>query len=132
MTPESRVQMAVRLAIGQMPLIKLFRNNRGIFWTGTPSGAAGSLITLSHPRRVECGLINGASDLIGWTSITITADMLGKQVAVFTAAEVKPERGGRITDEQKQFISTVRKAGGISGIVRSSQDALDLVARGIQ
>lgn len=74
-------------------------------------------------RWVRFGVANpGGADLIGFRSITITPDMVGQQVAVFAALEVKAI-SGRIRPEQKAFIDTVKRAGGIAEVVRSVAQA---------
>jgi hypothetical protein len=45
-------------------------------------------------------LCKGSADLIGYRTITITPDMVGQQVAVFTSIEVKTPTG-RIRPEQQ-------------------------------
>ena len=75
-----------------------------------------------HGRPVSFGLCKGSADLIGWTTRTITADMVGQQVAVFTSIEVKTA-SGRLTPEQRQWLAAVETAGGIAGVARSVADA---------
>jgi hypothetical protein len=105
---EQGVQNTIRLALGTGPT-RLFRNNTGAF---------------KDPRTkqfVRFGLCVGSSDLIGWHSVTITPDMVGQTLAVFTAIEVKDK--GRPTPEQLTFIEVVRRAGGFAGIARSVAEA---------
>lgn len=104
---EAKVQNDIRLALGRGP-VRLFRNNTGA-------------LKDQHGRMVTFGLCKGSSDLVGWRSTTITADMVGQQLAVFTAIEVKDK--GRPTPEQIAFVEAVRKAGGIAGVARSIEDA---------
>jgi hypothetical protein len=89
---------------------RLLRNNCGTLRTD-----AGHYVTygLGNP---------GGSDLIGWTPRIIN----GQRVAIFTAVEVKTPRGV-ITDEQTQFIETVREAGGIADAVTSIEELLKLI-----
>lgn len=94
----------------------LFRNNVGTAYQGQMGSISGDRVLL-YPRFVEFGLCKGSSDLIGWTEITITPDMVGKRIAVFTAVEVKTKTG-RVSDEQKNFIKNVNNAGGIAKIER--------------
>lgn len=103
----------IQLELSKNPGIRLFRNNVGVLRdeNGTP---------------VRYGLCTGSSDLIGWTAVTITPSMVGRKLAIFTAQEVKTE-AGRVTAEQTAFLSCVKKAGGIAGVVRSVDDALELV-----
>lgn len=130
MTIEGEVQAAIRLAIGKVRHARLFRNNRGLLWGGRVLHHDGSTVTLVAAQRIECGLVNGASDLIGWTSVVITPDMVGRTVAVLTAAEVKPLsnlKRHKPSADQLNFIDAVNAAGGIAGVVRSPEDALRLV-----
>ena len=89
---------------------RLFRNN-----IGTAISPIGSVITY--------GLANpGGSDLIGWTPVKITPDMVGQTLAIFTAVEVKSEHG-RLTKHQRLFIEAVQQAGGIAACARSVEEA---------
>jgi hypothetical protein len=71
---------------------------------------------------VQFGLARGSADLIGWRTITITPDMVGRQLAVFISIEVKTERG-RVRPEQHAWLAAVTGAGGIAGVARSVTDA---------
>lgn len=83
---------------------KLFRNNRGKFRT------------LDGLRIVEAGLsAAGSSDLIGWTQVKITPDMVGDVVAIFTAIECKTAKG-KIKSKQQDFIDLVNEVGGYGSI----------------
>ncbi len=108
---EQRIQQEIRLALSRGP-VRLYRNN-----TGTLRDANG--------RPVTFGLEVGSADLIGWTTRTITPDMVGQQVAVFTSIEVKSATG-RLRPEQRQWLEAVQAAGGIAGIARSVEDAARL------
>ena len=113
MASEQTIQQHIRLAcsIGNC---RLFRNN-----TGTLKDANG--------RPVSFGLAKGSADLIGWTSRTITPEMVGQQVAIFTSIEVKSS-SGRVKPEQQQWLNAVQAAGGIAGVARSVEDAMDLLS----
>lgn len=113
MNNETPIQQEIRLGVGELTNVRLFRNN-----TGKLQDARG--------RWVEFGLCVGSSDLIGWTTLEITPDMVGKKVAVFTAIEVKTAKGNP-SPEQRNFISRVREAGGIAGIARSPEDARNII-----
>ena len=93
----------------------LFRNN-----VGTATTSTGSVL--------KFGLCQGSSDLIGWTTITITPEMVGRRIAVFTAIEVKSATG-RASDKQKKFINRIHDCGGIAGVARSLDDAESIVNR---
>ena len=81
-----------------------------------------------HGRLVRFGLCKGSSDLIGFKSVTITPEMVGQKIAVFTAIEVKTP-SGKATAEQMNFINRVREFGGFAGIARSVQDVLAITDR---
>lgn len=112
---------------------RLFRINTGRAWTGnkitklpanhkTWPGA----IIIHDPRRFTTGTPAGYSDGTGWTPIAVTPQMVGEQIAVFTAGEAKAPNG-RASAEQLNFIDQVIKAGGIAGIFRSPEEAVQIV-----
>ena len=105
---EQHIQQHIRLACSTGP-VRLFRNNTGV-------------LRDANGRPVQFGLCKGSADLIGWTTRTITADMVGQQVAVFTSIEVKTATG-RLRPEQRQWLEVVENAGGIAGVARSVADA---------
>ena len=111
---ETVLQQQIRIALGQRSDLRLFRNNTG---------------TLPDPRTgrpVQFGLAKGSADLVGLRTITITPDMVGRQVVVFTSLEIKTPTG-RISPEQKNWHEMVGSRGGISGFVRSLQDANEII-----
>ncbi len=82
-----------------------FRNNVGAY---------------KHPdgRYIRFGVGGkGGSDIIGITN-----------EGIFFAIEVKTAKG-RTSKEQEQFIEHIKSKGGIAGVARSTQDAVDLLAR---
>ena len=112
MASEQIIQQQIRLACGTGST-RLFRNN-----TGTLRDQQG--------RPVQFGLAKGSADLIGWRTVTITADMVGQRLAVFTSIEVKTPTG-RVSPEQQSWLGAVQAAGGIAGVARSVDDALRIV-----
>jgi hypothetical protein len=105
---EQQIQQQIRIACGTGPA-RLFRNN-----TGT--------LRDQHGRPVQFGLCKGSADLIGWRTVTVTPDMVGQRIAVFTSIEVKTPTG-RLRPEQQQWLDAVQAAGGIAGVARSVEDA---------
>jgi hypothetical protein len=99
---------------------RLFRMNIGLAWTGDVTKNRDGSITIRNPRPFKSG-VPGMSDLIGWTPVQITAGMVGKTVAIYSAVETKSAKG-RPTPEQANFISAVQKAGGLAGIARTDSD----------
>jgi hypothetical protein len=72
-------------------------------------------------RVIKYGLGVGIHDLIGWATITITPDMVGKKVAVFLSHETKFKKTPA-SPQQKKWDEIVTKSGGISLIERFQTD----------
>lgn len=94
---------------------RLFRNNVGVLQD-------------RNGQHIRYGVCNpGGSDLIGWTKVTVTPEMVGQTLAVFTAVETKTATG-RVTPEQERFLQAVAGSGGRSGVARSVADAAGIIA----
>ena len=106
---EQALQQRILLALGR-GATRLWRNNTG-------------MLRDQQGRPVRFGLCEGSADLIGYHSVTITPDMVGQRLAVFTAVEVKTPTG-RPTPEQTAFLKHIQDAGGRAGIARSIDDAV--------
>jgi hypothetical protein len=112
---------------------RLFRMNVGLAWIGNATRITKTDMVLCQPNDVvirqarpfRAG-VEGMSDLVGWTRHTVTAADVGKTFAIYTAAEVKGERG-RVREAQQVFIDAVNDAGGIAGVVRSEEEAKRLL-----
>lgn len=113
--PETDLQQRIRLALGTLAELRIFRNQ------------VGSLPDPKTGRPVQFGLARGSADLIGWRTVTVTPDMVGQRLAVFTSIEVKTPRG-RLTPEQHNWLLAVQAAGGIAGVARSVADALQITS----
>lgn len=113
---ETVIQQQIRLALGRRSDLRLFRNNTGCL----PDPRTG--------RPVQFGLARGSADLIGLRIVTITPDMVGQRIAVFTSIEVKTATG-RTTPEQQNWLHMVRRAGGFAGVARSVRDAEEIVGK---
>lgn len=107
---ETDLQQRIRLALGTRPDCRMFRNQVG----SLPDPRTGRLVTF--------GLARGSADLIGWRVVTVTPEMVGRRLAVFTSIEVKTTTG-RLTPAQHNWLGVVRAAGGIAGVARSVTDA---------
>jgi hypothetical protein len=112
---ETTLQQKIRLALGTHPDTRLFRNQCGAL----PDPRTGRLVTF--------GLAKGSADLIGWRTVTITPDMVGQQVAVFTSIEIKSPTG-RLAPLQANWLDAVQNAGGIAGVARSVTEATNILA----
>ena len=85
MKSETALQNEIRLAVGKLKDTRIFRNNVGMI------------------NGVQFGLCVGSSDLIGFKSVTITPEMVGQKVAIFTAIEVKTE-SGKVSERQPSLL----------------------------
>lgn len=93
---------------------RLLRNNRGLFKT------------LDGRRKIRAGLeAEGASDLIGIHTVTITPDMVGDKVGIFMAVEVKKpswvKPSSQTEIQQQTFINQVNKRGGIAFFINDHE-----------
>ena len=139
MASENTVQRSIWLAVCGLSIcarVVLWRVNTGLGWVGkgkpvrNPDGS----VTLHGARPVTLGFgapdgrpVVGASDLCGLTSVTVTPEMVGQKVAVFTAIEAKRTKNGRTTKEQLDFHEFVRGAGGIAGVANTPAVAQSIV-----
>ena len=111
---ETKIQQEIRLGLGMRDDVRLFRNQVGQL----PDPRTG--------RPVQFGLAKGSADLVGWKTVTITPDMVGTSIAQFVSLEIKAPTG-KPTAAQSSWLKAVSKAGGISAIARSVQDALRIL-----
>ena len=105
---------------------RLFRNNTGMGWSGELIRKKEGNVHLANARPLHAGLFKGSSDLIGWTVVTVTPEMVGRKVAVFTSLEVKTGTL-KATKEQSNWIQKVRESGGIAGVVKTADEATELL-----
>lgn len=104
---ESEIQREIIVA-GNRGGMRLFRNN---------------IAKIQHRGRwLSFGIPGkGGADLIGWTTQTVTPEMVGKKLAVFTSIEVKTPTG-RASKEQENWLKQVNNAGGIAKIIRDKNE----------
>jgi hypothetical protein len=119
---ESAALREVRLAIGSREDCRVFRNNVGQALYFTRDG---------NIQRVAYGLFKGSADLIGWHSVTITPDMVGKRVAVFLSVETKAARG-EPAENQENWARAVQEGGGIAGFAKDAEQAAALLAKWLE
>lgn len=96
---------------------RLFRINSGMGWVGQIIGKTKNTITLKNPRPLH-GAPAGWPDLAGWTTIKITPDMIGKEIAVFTAEEIKTGKQ-KLSKIQIKFRDIILKMGGIFKVIKN-------------
>lgn len=88
----------------------LFRNNVGV-------------AVCKDGSVLRYGLANGSGDLIGITPVTVTPDMVGMTLGLFTSIEVKAD-SGVVKANQEHWAGTVRKLGGVAAVIWNG-DELD-------
>ncbi len=125
------MQRRVWLRMG--PLATLFRLNTGKGWVsngGRPQRLPNGSVVLPYaqPITLGFGLVNGdpvegASDLVGYSSVVVTQAMVGHTLAVLTTFECKASGGGHKRTAQQHFVDVVKAAGGIASIVNSPEAA---------
>lgn len=138
MAAESSVMRQSWLALAKV-LTTVFRLNTGMAWMSNlgPRGVRkledGSVHILAA-RPISVGFtypdgkpVTGACDLPGWTEVVITEEMVGCKVAIFTSIETKRTAGGKVSGDQRKWMSAVLRAGGIAGVANSAEAAVDIV-----
>ena len=117
---ETELQALILRAAGSKPHVRLFRNQVGEGYVGKalrdPEG-----VFLSDARHVRMGLFPGSGDLIGWRTINITSEMIGRRIAQFISIEVKTPTG-KIRPDQRNWADQINAAGGLAIIARSISD----------
>lgn len=109
-TPEGRIQAEVRLALGQIPRVALWRNTVGHAEIYEGPGRI---------RHLTYGLCPGSADLVGVAN--------GR----FVGLEIKTPRGV-VDPEQERWLALVEAAGGVGIVVRSADEAVQtLMKRGV-
>ena len=109
---EKKTQTEILLKIGGRKDTRLFRNSVGIGM-------------LRNGSYIKFGLAKGSGDLIGWHSLIVTEEMVGKRLAIFLSIEVKAPKG-LTSKEQKIWEQIVNESGGIALIARSPEDVEDI------
>jgi hypothetical protein len=88
---------------------RLFRINSGMGWIGKILNRKKGIIVLENPRPLHAAP-TGWPDLCGWESVTITPEMVGQTVAIFTGEEVKVT--GKLSPDQIRFREIIERMGG--------------------
>jgi len=130
---EQAIQNMIRVKLSELGIIN-FRNNTGMGWAGKAQKirATGNILVqpgdviVRNARPLHAGLCEGSSDIIGVKTVVITEDMIGQTVGIFVAPEVKTKKG-KASAKQEIFMDNINKAGGIAGVVRSPEEAEELL-----
>ena len=78
----------------------------------------GDFLIIKNPYPLHAAP-EGWPDLCGWTEVTVTPDMVGKRIAVFTAEEVKAD-GSKLRKRQGMFRDVIERMGGVFRIIGAS------------
>jgi len=117
MNEETKLMRRIMLDLTAVGCL-VFRNECAGAYVGKVIHKDNRIVTLANAQLITFGLAVGSADIIG----------IHKASGRFIAFEIKTAKG-KPTKEQLNFIEQVRAANGIAGIVRSTQDALDLLPR---
>lgn len=104
---------------------RLWVNDTGMAYQGKVTRMGNSAV-INNVQAIKYGLCTGSSDLIGFHMIKITEDMVGEELPIFTAIEVKTAKG-RASEQQQAFLSMVRDNNGYAGIARSVEEARNIL-----
>ncbi len=107
MLTEAQIVAKIRLALGRITDLGLFRNSVGVATEFDPK--------THETRTIKYGLGVGSADLVG---------VLGGR---FVGLEVKTP-SGRLTPEQERWADMIRSKGGFVATVRSEAEAIAAIA----
>ena len=135
---ESTEQRLIWAAVGLDCTVYRVNTGRGYVSGMGPAGISkltDNSILMKAARPIPLGFINarnevveGVSDLNGWTSIVITPEMVGQTGAVFTSIETKRSRGGVTSVAQSNWIGNITRAGGIAFVANSAHTARTMLS----
>ncbi|MDR3561235.1 MAG: hypothetical protein P4N59_07345 [Negativicutes bacterium] len=133
---ESGIQSFARAELSRLRLGTYFRVNVGTGWQGKSEYIsrtkqvtvnAGDVV-VRGARPLSTGVPPGFPDVIGFTNVIITADMVGKTVPWFTGLEFK-SKNGKPEPEQIVMQEHLQEHNCIAGMPRSVSDAITIVRR---
>lgn len=125
---ESEIQQRIQIEAAKIGCV-LMRNNSGAMRDETGRVVRYGLGNTSPKQETK------SSDLIGITMVTITPEMVGRTIGVFTAIEVKKEEWNarkKLDAHEKyqaNFLTWIRMKGGIAGFANSVESFNDLVRK---
>jgi hypothetical protein len=111
---EGKVSADIALAFGHGDC-RLLRNNVGMLRDRTGRPVAYGLGSMGGKP------FSGSHDWIGWRTVTITPDMVGRRVAIFASIDAKDLDKPR--PKQIIFRDNVLDAGGLAGFAHSVEEA---------
>lgn len=114
--PEGETNKAIAQWRALKPGLVLERNKRRLAVVGRKDNGEEIRVMLGWDK-------DGSADWIGWQSIVVTPEHVGKRLAVFVGIEAKRAEGGTLQPNQREFIRALSEAGGIAGVARNAEDA---------
>lgn len=127
---EGDLMRSIMLRLSRIPGTKVFRNNVATAWVGaskmfnkpeTVNVKPGDVL-IHNARILHAGLCVGSSDIIGFKSVVVTPEMVGKTIAIFAGVEIKTA-SGKLSKEQIAFIDTLNRFGAIGAVARNEDEA---------
>ncbi len=84
----------------------------------------GVLVPSTEKRK---GKVHGGSlDLIGWRTVRIRPEHVGKDIAQYMEFDAKTPEYSRMSMDQKNRVKQIRRAGGVAGIFRRSDKGVEI------
>lgn len=117
---EAKIKNDVLIKLSEDPSVRLFNCPTGTAYAGKATRLKDGNVLIQNPRIVTFGLIKGGADLIGWKSITVQPEDVGRKLAVFTAVETKTDVG-RLSPEQTRFLNILKSDGGLTLVARTAE-----------
>jgi hypothetical protein len=117
---ESEIQSAVRLLVGQLPDVRIWRNSVGELPASYGQGRKG---------RVKFGLCNGSSDLVGIVAPSGRWLCLEIKEEDWRPALPTNRKLFKHEQDQRDWIAVVEAFGGVGGFVTCEAEAMALVER---
>lgn len=132
---ESAIQRAIRLELGKLDYLVLWRNETGAYASGCTIADLKTVLGLLGRGEVGAAVMY----LTGWTKggqwvsyglCKGSADLIGiiKPSGRFFALELKTDTG-TLTEEQQLFLALVNRMGGYAAVARSVKEALQHVKK---
>lgn len=117
---ESAIKKRMRLCLGRIYKTVAFNYPVGTFFAGRVLKTIKGVIHLLGGRVVKVGF-PGMPDVIGWHSVIITEDMVGRIIAVFVGVEIKTDTND-VSDAQAHILARLEKDGALCGVARCEAD----------
>lgn len=131
MTPEGKASLNVRLAANALGC-RLYKNNSGVAYDASNRPV---FFGLGNEGKKDNESIR-TPDWVGWMTVTITPDMVGKKIPVFAAIDAKKLGFRRKTSYpvgtreygQHKFFELVTGVNGVAGFATNAGDVKQLIA----